>query len=33
MSYSTIKANFNGNIELQSKERVGNNYNITKTIN
>lgn len=28
MSYSTIKANFNGNIEFQSKEGVGTTFNI-----
>lgn len=33
MSYSTIKANFNGNIEFQSKEGVGTTFNITIPIN
>lgn len=33
MSYSTIKANFNGNIEFRSKEGVGTTFNIIIPIN
>ena len=29
MSYSTIKAHFNGNITFESKEGVGTNFDIT----